>query len=267
MKRAILWILILISILVLFIRYSSLIAEMVLGIKQRSGISILSTPDSATVFVDEKEVGKTPYEDKNLDVKEYKIKLEKDSASWQGKVKLTPKTLTIINRDLAKEQASSAGEILTLDKGRGATIISNPSDAEVEVDGKSFGKTPINIDLNPGEHTIILSHTNYLKRSIRANLPQDYKLIVSVDLGLSEADLTTVSAPVITQTPEVVVKETPTGFLRVRDKASLSGKEIAQVKPGDTLILLEELSNWMRVRLSDGSEGFVSSTYVSKKSP
>ena len=88
-----------------------------------------------------------------------------------------------------------------------------------------------------------------------------------MDLALSEADLTTVAAPVITQTPQVIVKETPTGFLRVRDKASLSGKEIAQVKPGDSLILLEELTGWDRVRLSDGTEGFVSSTYVEKKTP
>lgn len=242
-------------------------AEIFLGIKQISGISILSTPDQATVFLDEKEVGKTPYEDKNLDVRQYSVKLEKDGSMWQGKVKLTPKTLTIINRDLAKDQASSSGEILTLDRGRGMTVISNPSDAEIEIDGKVYGKTPININIESGEHTIIVSHTNYLKRSIRANLPDNFNLTVSVDLALSEADLTSISAPVITQTPEVVVKQTPTGFLRVRDKASLSGKEIARVSSGDTLILLEELAGWDRVRLPNGTEGYVSSTYVEKKNP
>lgn len=238
-----------------------------MGIKPKSGISITSIPDEATVFLDEKEVGKTPFEDKDLDVKEYTVKLEKDRASWQGRVKLIAQTLTIVNRDLAEDQASSSGEILTLDRGRGITIVSNPSDSGVEIDGNFFGKTPISINLTPGEHTILVSHPNYFKRSFMANLPENFNLTVSVDLALSEADLTTISAPVITQTPEVIVKDTPTGFLRVRDKASLSGKEIAQVKPGDKLILLEELTNWDRVRLSDGTEGFVSSTYVEKKTP
>lgn len=267
MKKTLLWIFILISILVLLIRYSSNVAELLFGIKEKSGISILSTPNEATVLLDDTEVGKTPYEDRNLEVREYNIKLEKEEASWQGKVKLTAQTLTIVNRDLAKDQASSSGEILTLDKGRGVTVVSNPSGAEVEIDGKVFGKTPLNINITSGEHIVNLSHPNYLKRSIKVTLPNNFNLTVSADLALSEADLTTVVAPVITQTPEVVVKQTPTGFLRVRDKGSLLGKEIAQVKPGDALILLEELPGWDRVRLSDGTEGYVSSTYVEKKTP
>ncbi len=267
MRKILVWVLILVSILVILIRFSGKIEESLFNIKPKTGLSVLSIPDSATVFLDSKEVGKTPYEDKNLEVKEYSIKLEKDGAIWRGKVRLTPQTVTIINRDLAKDQASSSGEILTLDRGRGMTVISNPSDADIEIDGKVYGKTPMSVNLTSGDHTILVSHANYLKRSIRANLPDKYNLTVSVDLALSEADLTIVSSPVITQTPEVVVKDTPTGFLRVRDKASLSGREITQVKPGDRLILLEELGGWMRVRLSDDTEGFVSSAFVEKKNP
>lgn len=266
MKKVLIWILVLISILVLLIRYSSKMAEVFLGVKQRSGISVLSIPEEATVFLDEREVGKTPYEDKNLEHKEYIVKLEKEGASWQGKVKMIAGTLTIVNRDLARNQASSSGEILTLDRGRGMTVISNPTEAQVEIDGKVYGKTPISINLSSGDHTVVISHPNYLKRSIRANLPDRFNLTVSVDLSLTEVDLTTISAPVISQTPEVLVKQTPTGFLRVRDKPALAGKEIAQVKPGDSLILLEELGNWDRVRLPSGTEGFVSSAYVEKKS-
>lgn len=249
----------------MLIRYSGKIEEVFFGIKQKSGISIQSSPDSAMVFLDGQEVGKTPFEDKNLAVKQYSVKLDKDGVSWTGSVKLTGQTMTIINRDLAKDPTSQSGEILTLDKGKGITIISNPADSEVEIDGKIYGKTPININISTGEHTILVSHPNYLKRSIKTSLPSDFNLTVSVDLALSEADLTTISAPVITQTPELIVKSTPTGFLRVRDQASLSGKEITQVHTGDKLVLLEELSGWDRVRLSNGTEGFVSSAYVEKK--
>jgi len=265
MKRIIVWILVLISVAAILIRFSGKFEELLFGQSVKSGISIQSSPSQATVFLDSKEVGQTPYEDKNLDTKQYLVKLEKDSASWQGRVKLTPGTVTIINRDLAKEQASSSGEILTLAKGRGITVISNPSEGEVEIDGKVYGKTPISINLTAGEHTVVIAHPNYLKRSIRASLPDQFNLTVSADLALSEADLTTISAPIISQTPEVKVLQTPTGFLRVRDKPSLSGSEVAQVKPGEMLILLEEQVGWDRVRLASGAEGYVSSSYVEKK--
>ena len=267
MKKTIIWLLVFISLIALFLRFSNKLAERFLGIKQTSGISVLSQPSEATVYLDGKEVGKTPFEDKNLAVKDYTIKVEKGEASWQGKVKLTPGTMSIVNRDLAKEKSQSAGEILTLDRGAGITVISNPSDADIEIDGKSLGKTPITININSGEHVVLVSHANFLKRSIRANLPDSFNLTVSVDLALSEADLTIISAPVITQTLEVKVLQTPTGFLRVRDKPSLLGKEIAQVKPGDTLILLEEQGSWDRIRLPDDTEGYVSSVYVEKQTP
>lgn len=265
MKKIIIWLLITISLIALLLRFSNQAAEILLGIKQKSGISIYSQPSDASVFLDGKEFGKTPFEAKDLDVKEYAVKIEKDKLSWQGKVRLTPGTVAIINRDLAENQASSAGEILNLDKGKGLTVVSNPSGSDIEVDGKSYGKTPLVMDVDAGTHTILVTHTNYLNRSIKVDLPVNYNLTVAVDLGLSEADLTTLNTPVITQTSEVIVKSTPTGFLRVRDKASLNGKEVARVKPGDALVLLEEQGTWDRVRLVNGIEGFVSAVYVEKK--
>lgn len=267
MKKIIVWFLILISLMALLLRFSDKIAEVFLGIKPTSGISVLSQPQDAIVYLNDQQVGKTPFENKNLSAGIYNVKVEKDKAFWQGKVKLNPGTMGVVNRDLAPDSASSSGEVLNLERGEGLTIISSPTEAEVEIDSKPYGKTPLTVDINSGEHTILVSHINYLKRSIRADLPQNFNLTVSVDLALSEADLTAITNPVITQTPEVVVKNTPTGFLRLRDKPSLNGKEIAQVKPGDTLILLEEQGAWDRVRLSDGAEGFVSSAYVEKKNP
>lgn len=264
MRKMIIWVLVLLSIVVLLIRYSSKIGEILLNVKTRGGVSILSSPLEANVYLDGKEVGKTPFEDKNLDVKQYKVKIDKDGKVWQGLINLNPQTVTVINRDLAYQQASSSGEILTLDKGRGITVISNPTASDVEIDGKMVGKTPISVNIESGEHTILLSHSNYFKRSIKVILPSDFNLTVSVDLALSEADLTSISAPVVTQTQEVKVLSTPTGFLRLRDQASLNGKEIGKVNVGEKLILLEELSGWMRVRLTNGTEGFVSSTYVEK---
>lgn len=265
MKKFLIWFLIVISLIAILLRFSDQLAELIFGIKKTSGISIMSTPSEATVFLGSKEVGKTPYEAKNLEVREYFIKIEKGEATWQGKVNLTAGTVTVINRDIAKDLISSAGEIITLAEGKGLTVISDPGNADAEIDGKLAGKTPTIADVEAGDHMILVSRKGYFNRSIRVNLPKDFNMTVSVDLALSEADLTAIQTPVTKQVPEVLVKNTPTGFLRVRDKAALSGKEIAQVKPGDTLILLEEQGNWDRVRLTNGTEGFVSSAYVEKK--
>lgn len=267
MKKIILWLLILVSLVAILLRFSDKIAEVLLGIKPTSGISVLSEPQGATVFLNDNQVGATPYDDKGLEVGDYIVKLQQGQASWQGRVKLKAGTVTVVNRDIATDSASEAGEVLTLERGRGLTIVSNPTEALVEIDGKQYGKTPITVNIDNGEHTVLVSHPNYLPRSIRAALPANFNLTISVDLALSEADLTSTSAPVVTVTPEVVVKQTPTGFLRVRDKAGLNGKEVAQVKPGDTLVLLEEQGSWDKVRLSNGTEGFVSSIYVEKKNP
>lgn len=265
MKKTITLLLILIIIIVLAVRFTSVELKQFFGINTKSGISITTIPDGAIVLLDGQEMGKTPYENKDLYVKEYAVKLKKDANVWEGKVNLIAGSVTVINRELYLDVASSAGEVLTLEKGKGIHVISNPSEADVELDGKTYGKTPIGIDIPSGEHTILVSHKNYLKRSIKATLPSGYNLTIATDLALSEADLTSVSAPVITTTPMVVIKKTPTGFLRVRDKPSLNGKEIAQVKPGDELVLLEETAGWDRVRLSNNLEGYISATYTEKK--
>lgn len=264
MKKFLVWTIVIFSLVAILLRFGDKISEIFLGAKQESGISILSQPSEAEVFLDDKQVGQTPFEDKDLKVKDYVVRLEKGELSWQGKVKLTAGTVTVINRDIASDSASSAGEMLTLNKGKGLTVISNPTGSEIQIDGKLYGATPVSVNTDPGEHTILLSHPNYLNRSIRVDLPKNFNLTISVDLALSEADLTTIATPAITQTPEVIVKETPTGFLRVRDKPNTAGKEIARVKPGDSLILLEETGSWDKVRLPDGTEGFVAASYVEK---
>lgn len=265
MKKTVVLVLLLISVLVLIVRFGETQFQSLLGFTDKGGISVLSVPQDAQVFLDNKEVGKTPLDLKDLGVGEYLVRIQKDQLKWEGKVNLNPGTVTVVNRDLASDLTSSAGEVLTLEKGSGITIISNPQGSDVEIDGKNIGKTPIALNIDVGDHIFNIDLGNYLKRSIRAKIPQDYNLTISVDLALSEVDLAPVAVPVITEIKEVLVKNTPTGFLRVRDKASLSGKEIAQVKPGNSLVLLEEQGAWDKVKLSDGTEGFVSSDYVSKK--
>ncbi len=265
MKKAIFISFIFISLAIIFVQVATVTLGSILDFKQKAGLKILSQPNSAQVFIDNVEEGKTPFENGNLSPKEYLVKIKGEDSFWQGRVKLTAGTLTYVNRELSKDNILSSGEILTLTKGEGVVVISTPSGADVEIDGKLTGQTPLSIDVLDGEHMFNISHPGYLSRSFKAYLPQNYSLTLNVDLALSETDLTSIVIPSVKETEEVVVKKTPTGFLRVRDQPSISGKEIARVLPGDTLILLGEDSQWDRIRLKSGEEGYVSKIYVEKK--
>lgn len=264
MKKALFLILVLISLIILIARFTSPLSSF-LGYRAQAGLKVTSSPEGADVLVKGALLGKTPWEKDDLDPQQVMVKIESGMGSWQGRVDLSEGTWTVVNRDLAFDVASSAGEMLTLKKGSGLVALSSPSSSVVEVDGKPLGKTPLKVEIEEGEHSLVISKAGYMPRSLKAAIPEGFQLILTVDLSLTEADLTTIATPSLSETQKVVVKPTPTGFLRVRDKASLLGKEIAQVKPGDELILLEELPGWMRVRLADGKEGYVSSTYVQKQ--
>lgn len=221
---------------------------------------------SSKVFVNSKEVGQTPLQKEDFEAGEYLVELKNDKGEWQGYVRLNPGTLSVVNREIADSQAVSSGEVISLENGRGATIVSNPQGADVQIDGKLVGKTPVSVgELSSGEHTFLLDKGNFLKRSIKVNVAEGYDLNLTVDLAISDVDLTNISTIPIESSPVLIVGNTPSGFLRVRSRTSTTSSEVTRVSDGDELVLLEELANWYRVRTSEGKEGFVSSTYVSKK--
>lgn len=256
--------LVFLSAIALFVRFALPLLSQLLGYQEKSGLKITSIPE-ATVYINGKEVGKTPYQDENLQVAEYNVELQTDQASWQSKVDLTNGTMAVINRELALSAASSSGEILTLNSGRGVVITSTPSSSGVEIDGQPAGKTPLSVSsLSSGEHTFILSHDGFLKRSIRASIPEGMALNIAVDLAISELDLGTLPTPAVQTPVKLVIKQTSTGFLRLRDEPSTAGKELAELSSGETLTEEEELSGWVKVQTDKGVEGYVSSAYVSK---
>ena len=263
LKKTIFVLLVLISITFTAARLLKEPIDKYWNINQVAGLKVLSST-VADVYINNIKVGRTPYEDNKLSPTEHLIKLQAgEGGFWEGKVNLKVGTITVINREIGKDSSDSSGEILTLEKGSGATIISRPDGASVEIDGKGFGKTPGRFEVGEGDHLFLLSHQNYLNRSIKASIPEGFNLNLVVDLSLSEVDLGNITKPV-TQAPMVIVKNTPTGFLRLREKPSLNGLEVARVNPGDELVLLEETAAWDKVRTRDGVEGYVSGVYVAK---
>lgn len=264
--------------------------------KQPAALQINSTPVAA-VFINGKNVGKTPYLDRNVTAGEITLKLIPEStaqslSSWEGKIKLVGGVLSVINREFAETQEASSGEILTLEpirdkKSASLAVVTTPDGAVVMVDGQNRGFTPLVLDkISAGERQISLTLTGYGERVIKAKAFNGYKLVVNSKLAQEtepiptptlEAGLSPTPTKKVTVTPTpkpkttpaagqvtVVVKGTPAGWLRVREEASSSSKELARVDEGDEFTLLEEKNGWYKIAYEQGKEGWISGQYVEK---
>lgn len=229
-------------------------------------LQVFSNPESQ-VFLDDKEVGKTPYSNNNVSKNDITLRLVASSAAWVGAVKLTPGTVSIVNRDLSDNPLFGAGEIITLEQDRGIFVVSIPDGAEVEVDGKKIGTAPIlKEDIPPGDHRVVISKEGHISRAVKLKTHPNFKLVLSVQLSLTQEKFaqlagSTASAKLVTK--QAKIAETPTGFLRVRDKPSLAGIEIGRVNAGDVFAFLEEQPGWVKIRIPNPPiDGWVSSQFV-----
>jgi membrane protein implicated in regulation of membrane protease activity len=267
MRKTLFTIALFIVLTLVFLQYGYKPLSERLGLKSKAGIWVESNK-SAQVLINGKLMGETPF--KNVDdLKEgqYQIELKdaSSSADWKSDIKLNGGTLTVVNRDLDTDSAKEAGEVITLEKGSGATITSVPSGAKVLVDGEERGITPLFLpSISSTDHLFLFSKENYIKRTVRATVTEGFGINIAVDLAGQEAEALPSSPPIQTA-QKLKVLQTPTGFLRVRSTPSTAGTEVARVSPGDELTLEEETNSaWDKVKTSDNKEGYVSSQYVQK---
>src|SRR5678815_3339575 len=75
-------------------------------------------------------------------------------------------------------------------------------------------------------------------------------------LGLALVSTVTVQADTVEPTNEVVTR------VIVREGASTQVADVGSLRPGDQAELLESVPNWYRIRLTNGTEGFVSKRWT-----
>ncbi|MCG2686095.1 PEGA domain-containing protein [Candidatus Parcubacteria bacterium] len=141
---------------------------------------------SATVFLDGKKLGTTPFYSEDIEAKEGVLLISSESATFEKKLTFTPGTRVAVHWDLGPSQDFQAGDIIWLEPsalGARVAVISEPAGADVAVDGDIVGKTPFSPgDIPPGEHRLEVTKEGYEKRSLRIRVMEDYKLNVSFRL-------------------------------------------------------------------------------------
>lgn len=251
-------------------------------------LKVISSP-TASIFVNNVAVGKTPFVDK-YKTGEYLLKLipegnATDTASWQGKIKIFKNVQTYVNREMGTSEITSAGEIFTVEKIQNKSIGSNFGEIQVEtepngsivyLDNEEKGVSPMLLaDVPKGDHEVSVFMPGFFRRNQKINIVSGYLIRTNFKLSVDQSQKIngTKNEDVKTSSPSailggekttVVIKDTPTGFLRVREAPSLEASEAAQVKPGETFDFLDEKEGWYQIKY-DGKTGWISSVYSEKK--
>lgn len=246
----------------------------------KGALQVTSVPKSK-VYLENKLIGDTPFcacdLAQMLDVGNYTIKLIPSGPSFrpfEDKITINKGTLTVVDRTFA-DSGSSDGSIISLipldnKKDVEILVISNPSKANVFLDSNPVGITPLLLkQASESDHDVRIARDGYKEKSMKIKTALGFRLNFLIFLGIGADVLAvspaspaaTLSAPV----SKILILNTPTGFLRVRERDAVSSSEIARVKPGDSYELVSETENWFKIKLNDEKEGWVSASYAVKE--
>ena len=243
---------------------------------KKSAVEINSYP-VAKVFIDGKEMGLTPYRNRSLSPGEIDLKLEANGKSWTKKIKLQNNISTVVDWEFGDSDETSGGYVLYLEKtgdkkNAGLMVNTSPNKCTVTVDNEVKGLSPIRIaDIGEGDRHLALSFPAHKTLDVFMKSLKEYQLVV--DAVLAEDKVEVAQDEVKEENPDLVtaptavkikIKETETGWLRVRESSSSAAKEVAKVNPGATYTMLEESKDWYKIDLGNGQVGWISTTYGEK---
>lgn len=264
-------------------------------------LEVQSTP-TASVFLDNKHVGRTPVEIK-VAAGDYTVRLVPETttqtlASWQGGIKINQKIKTYVNASLAQSEFATAVETMWLEKITSKlaemAVTTNPDGATASLDGETKGITPLSIpNVTAGDHSLAIASPGFVARNIKTKTTAGYKLNAIVKLALS-GEAPEVASPSPTPTegatptgkttpkptptkaassidpakPFVTIKDTPdvrkNNGLNVRMESSKNATVAAQVQPGEKFSIEDEKSGWYQIKYDGTNKGWISGQYAGK---
>lgn len=152
----------------------------------KAALSAESLYGSASVSLDGKVQGNTPFRFEDVSSKEHTVKLSNDTNSYEVSLKFIPNTEVVVNRDLGVSDVFSSGQNFWIEKNGSEavlSVISEPANATVYIDNTEVGSTPYSASsLSEGEYDLRVSSPGYEVQNVRMHIENGYKLNVSFDL-------------------------------------------------------------------------------------
>lgn len=161
------------------------------GFGGKAGLTVEVVNAEATVLINNKEVGKTPFESKNIKSGTNTITVKGTSSQYQTTIKFLPskkgQTFAVgVVRDLGISDLFSSGQEFWFDKDNPndtLRIVSEPSGASVFIDGSEIGKTPFSsASITTGDYELKISLDGYEAQTTRLNIQKGYTLNGSIKL-------------------------------------------------------------------------------------
>lgn len=245
------------------------------GIK-RSALEVYSSPE-AKVFVNGKEVGSTPYKNTAMSPQAVEVKLNVGTKQIIKKINLKNGLTSVLDWKF-DDNGDDGGYVLNMENTGsekcGLLINSIPSQATITVDNQITDFTPKRIDdLGTGEKHVAISFPGFQSSNLFLRTTTGYNLVVETKLikdnqviAPIEEETATASAMTTANKNEILIKQTETGWLKVRESNNGSSNEVAKVNPGEKYEMLEEDNGWIKIKLTDGKTGWISAKYAEKVS-
>ena len=274
-----------------------LLAKVYLGANQQRGaLQVTSSPESK-VYLNNEYIGQTPLckceASDMLEAGEYTIRVvpvDEKLREFQEKITISAAVLTVVDRTFG-ENSLSEGSVISLSplddpESNELLVVSFPQGAEVLLDDASIGNTPI-LHEKPTEsdHILRVLKDGYNEKEVRIRTPLGYKLTVAVYLSTNNTNLGSVQSqatdPLAEDDPvasssadseeekddalQVVILDTPTDFLRVRQGPDPSSFEVGRVAPGDVYTVEDQQEGWYKITTKDGTAGWISQEFANKQ--
>ena len=245
-------------------------------------LSVISDPDEATVYVDNNKVGTTPFSTSELTPGEYTLRVTKAGYESQSSrisidedyqlnvsTKLFPQPVSSTVSTLADStniyDVASDNSLITSDPQDWAdAIIYWNQTRGIELSGVGLNKELVFdyfIDYNGnvyGEQGDQVQSADELG-SVQKGA---YLRRISEGPGLSDAAKQALETFEILGGKTATINFTGTGWLNVRSTPSLNGDILTKADVGNSYSVLEESNDWVKIKVSEDVQGWVSGTYV-----
>ncbi len=175
-----------------------------------ANLQILSTPSGASVWINGKSVGQTPFETE-LEPKEYEIVVQKEGFCKSKK-------LVSLRAHEREKLHFVLSEVPTV------RIVSKPS-AKLWVDGTFLGETPASVKLTVGEHEVKLERTDFFSLLERINVSDE-------DLQQFEFSLTPSARLLVQASP-------PHAVVQIEDRSQRQPASFADLPLGMNTVVVK----------------------------
>lgn len=131
-------------------------------------LQIYSSPEDATIFINDRKIGETPLKINRVNVGTYQLKLTRKSfEQYEETVIISEKELTTVRADLTALHRLS--------------VQSDPKGASVFINNQEVGKTPFSKVLREGKYQIRLVMQNYKQWQKSITLDDDERVETDLD--------------------------------------------------------------------------------------